>query len=180
MKTFSIPISPQSLIGQEHSQVDYQDAFSIKVPVEHAVPTYELVKLFFQCIPVWAMMLIRIRETIASWIGLKTMDGKQVAQQLEEFRGDVGQSVALFHVKESNDQEILTGETDKHLDFSLSFIGKKESEHFEITLATTVLFNGWLGRLYFLPVKPIHKILVPVMLKRMAKKLTFKVLNLEG
>ncbi|MEM8567447.1 MAG: DUF2867 domain-containing protein, partial [Bacteroidota bacterium] len=88
--------------------------------------------------------------------------------------GQPGESLALFHVKDRTDTEILTGENDKHLDFSLSIMGQPSHQGFEIILTTTVIFNNWLGRLYFFPVKPVHKLLVPAMLERMAKKLSEK------
>ena len=32
-------------------------------------------------------------------------------------------------------------------------------------VSTIVRFNNWLGRLYFLPVRPIHRLIVPAMLR---------------
>ena len=174
MKPYSISINPQSLIGQEHESVDYADAFAIKVPRQYAIPPSEIVLLFFHSFPRWAQVLLVIRESLGRLIGLKTAKGLDVAQQMKDFKGKPGQSIALFHVKQASDTEILTGENDKHLDFSLSFFGEETEEAFEITLATTVVFNGWLGKLYFLPVKPIHRLLVPAMLRKMAKKLIKK------
>jgi len=171
MKPYLTVISPDTLIGQEHGTVDYQDAFGVQVPLSATVPPEELVLLFFESFPTWARFLMGLRETIASLIGLKTAKGLDVADQLTKFRGEVGQSIALFHVRDRSSTEILTGEKDKHLDFSLSFIGQTKANHFEVVLATTVIFKGWLGKLYFLPVKPIHRLLVPAMLRRMAKKL---------
>lgn len=171
LKPYEIPLSQDSLIGKEHPTVDYSDAFEISIPKDAGIPPEELVKLFFECIPSWAKLLLGLRELAAKMIGLKTADRSTVMQQIENFTGTPGESIALFHVKQRSDTEILTGEQDKHLDFSLSFIGQPKDDRFEIVLATTVLFNGWLGKLYFLPVKPIHRILVPAMLKRMAKKL---------
>lgn len=174
MKTYLAPIDPKSLIGKEYPTVDYQDAFGIKIPIEYAVAPEELVKIFFQSFPKWAYILLGIRETFAGWIGLKTAKGIDLTKQMEAFAGQPGQSIGLFHVKDRSEVEILTGETDKHLDFSLSFIGNKMESDFEIILATTVIFNGWLGKAYFTPVKPVHRLLVPAMLKRMALQLMKK------
>ena len=171
MKPYLTAISPNTLIGQEHSTIDYQDAFGVQIPLSAGVPPEKLVILFFESIPGWARFLLGIRETLASLIGLKTAKGMDVAEQLSKFRGEVGQSIALFHVRDRSSTEILAGEKDKHLDFSLSFIGQAKADHFEVVLATTVIFKGWLGKAYFLPVKPIHRLLVPAMLRRMAKKL---------
>ena len=171
MKPYLTTISSDTLIGQEHDSVDYQDAFGIQVPLSAAVSPEKLVLLFFESIPAWTRFLLGIRETLASLIGLKTAKDMDIAGQLSKFRGEVGQSIALFHVRDRTPTEILTGEQDKHLDFSLSFIGQTKPNHFEVILATTVIFKGWLGKVYFLPVKPIHRMLVPAMLRRMAEKL---------
>lgn len=172
MRPYPIDIPKGSLIANEHNQIDYQDAFAIKVPSTLGVPPEELVKVFFNSFPTWGKVLMSIRERIASRLGLKTAKGLDIEKQMQAFEGQPGQSLALFHVKERTDTEILTGERDKHLDFSLSVIGRYVNMEFEMILATTVIFNNRLGRLYFLPVKPIHRLLVPAMLKRMALKLS--------
>ncbi len=174
MQPYSIAIPNDSLILQDPLKIDYQDAYAIRIPAKFAVPPAHLVKLFFECIPNWASALLGIREVLAKLIGLKTAQGINVQQQLQEYRGEPGQSIALFHTLKRSDTEILTGENDSHLDFRLSYIGQTKQDTFEIILATTVQMNSWIGRLYFLPVKPIHRILVKALLKRMAKRLIKK------
>ena len=171
MEPYLTAISSETLIGKEHEIVDYQDAFGVQVPLSAAVPPEKLVALFFESIPAWARVLFGIRESLASLIGLKTAKGLDINDQLAKFRGEIGESIALFNVRDRSSTEILSGEKDKHLDFSLSFIGENKADYFEVILATTVIFKGWLGKLYFLPVKPIHRLLVPAMLRRMAEKL---------
>ena len=173
MKTtpYAAQIPEGALIEQAVRQIDYQDTYAIQVDPSKAVPTEKLIPLFFDSFPNWARVLMGIRETLANWIGLKTAKGMDVAQQIKSFKGEVGQSIALFQVWGRTPQEILTGERDKHLDFGLSFFGIEKPECFEIRLSTIVQFNSWLGRVYFFPVGPIHRILVPAMLRRMAKKL---------
>ncbi len=41
----------------------------------------------------------------------------------------------------------------------------------KLTISTTAKFNNWFGKLYLLPVKPFHKLIVPIMLRRMIKKI---------
>ena len=171
MQAYSIRLPKESLIFQDLPKIDYQDAYAIRTSAKYAVPPEYLVKLFFNSIPFWAKILLGIREVLAKLIGLKTAHGIDVKQQIEEYRGEPGQSIALFHTLRRSDTEILTGENDSHLDFRLSFIGYRQQETFEIILATTVQMNSWIGRLYFLPVKPIHQVLVKSLLKRMTKRL---------
>ena len=112
-----------------------------------------------------------MRDAIAKLIGLKTAAGIDVEKQLRDFTGQVGDSIALFHVKGRSETEILSGESDRHLDFCLSFFAIPKGTGTQLSLATTVQFNGWLGKVYFVPVGPIHRFIVPVILKRMAKDL---------
>ena len=72
------------------------------------------------------------------------------------------------------ENEVILGEDDKHLNFRVSLIlnpkGKK-TENKALIVSTTVEFNNWFGRLYFLPVRPFHKLIVPTILKGMIRDL---------
>jgi hypothetical protein len=60
------------------------------------------------------------------------------------------------------------GEDDKHLNFRASILHDKAEG--TIYLTTLVHFNNVWGRLYFLPVKPFHKIIMKTLLTRYLKK----------
>lgn len=171
MEPFVTNIPADNLIESALGRNDYLDAFAIRIPAMYEVDLPRLVKSFFYTIPNWCKLLLGLREIIASLIGLKTAGNVNVEEQLKNFTGTPGESIALFHVKGRTEKEILTSEEDKHLDFCLSFFGELKADEYEITLATTVQINGWLGKVYWFFVKPFHKILVPVMLKRIAKHL---------
>lgn len=171
MEPYITNIPSDNLIESALDRIDYLDAFAIRIPAIYEVSLPRLVKSFFYTIPTWCKLLLGLREVIAGMIGLKTASKVNVEEQLRNFSGTPGESIALFHVKGRSEKEILTSEEDKHLDFCLSFFGERKDEEFEITLATTVKINGWLGKVYWFFVKPFHKILVPVMLKRIAKHL---------
>lgn len=174
MKSFVSNIPPDNLIETALDRTDYLDAFAIRLPAIYEVPLQELVKQFFYAIPNWCRLLFGLRMIIAGILGLKTGSDADVPQQLKSFTGTPGESIALFHVKGRTKKEILTSEEDKHLDFCLSFFGEIVEDQYEITLATTVQLNGWLGKVYWFFVRPFHQYLVPVMLKRIAKRLQQK------
>ena len=160
------------MIESSLSRNDYWDSFAVEIPLPADKLIEQLPILFFKVIPSWFQYLMYLRESIAKMIGLKTGIGVDVAQQIKDFRGEVGQSIALFHVLGRNETEIIMGENDKHLDFRLAFFAIPSSEiTTELHLSTTVQFNNWLGKLYFIPVGPIHRIIVPIILKRIAKEL---------
>ncbi|MOA43140.1 hypothetical protein D3C78_1652630 [compost metagenome] len=80
----------------------------------------------------------------------------------------VGTSVGLFKILEKTDNEIIMGENDRHLDFKVSLLAQQtESTIAAITISTVVNYHNWFGKFYFFFVKPFHKRIVSVMLKRM-------------
>lgn len=170
MKTYSISLPTESIIASALPRIDYMDAFALRVPAATAPPLEKLPVLFFYAMPTWFGWLMGLREMIAGWIGLKTAKGINVAEQLQNFTGKPGESVALFQVMAADKVEIMTGENDSHLDFRLSFFAIPKGDEVEIILATTVKKHNLVGKLYFLPVQPIHRLIVPIVLKRMIKK----------
>lgn len=163
------PIPADSLIADALERIDYADNFGeiTSAPIQ----LEQLPILFFQVFPSWFTALMGLREVIARWIGLKTAHGMDVHQQIRGFKGEVGESIALFHVLGRNEHEILFGEDDAHLNFRLSFIKEMRGDQTCIQLATTVQYTGWMGRVYFFFVRPIHRLAVPLILKRMIRRL---------
>jgi hypothetical protein len=56
-----------------------------------------------------------------------------------------------------------------HLDFRISIQCTGIDAGSQLRVITVVKFNNLLGRVYFLPVKPIHRIIVPAMMDRAAR-----------
>ncbi len=87
-------------------------------------------------------------------------------------KGD--QKIGFFKLFDKTNKEIILGEDDKHLNFRVSlFMDEAEDNRIEkrITISTLIVFNNWFGRIYFLPVKSFHKLIVPAMLKAMIKQI---------
>jgi hypothetical protein len=148
---------------------DYMDSYSADI---NAKPlTIEQVgKSFFLASPEWVNALLLLRDKVVGMFGLKTGNGASDKQRLiANFKCEVGERVALFKVFDKNENEVIFGENDKHLDFRVSLFLDREKG--KLIVSTTVKFNNWMGRLYFLPVLPFHKIIVPVITKGMVRHL---------
>lgn len=108
-------------------------------------------------------------------LGLKTAgepSGRD--KELEAFKCEPGEQIGLFKVFDKTDTEVVLGEDDKHLDFRVSLFLEQQDPNFpgkHLTISTTVRFNNWFGKVYFIPVRPFHKLIVPVMLKGILHKL---------
>ncbi|HEY0587344.1 MAG TPA: DUF2867 domain-containing protein, partial [Pseudoduganella sp.] len=77
----------------------------------------------------------------------------------------VGDRAGIFSLLYLSEDEVLLGDSDKHLDVVLSVCKLPQGV---VSVSTIVHVHNWLGRLYMLPVTPLHKIIVKTMLKRTA------------
>jgi len=133
----------------------------------------EVAKAFFLMEPPgWISMLFKIRNRIVGVFGLKTTDGDG-AKQPSEFKLEVGQKIGFSKVYSKSANEVIFGEDDKHLNFRVSlFLDQQSPGENNIVISTAVQFNNWLGRLYFLPVRPFHALIVKSMLRGVAKEIS--------
>jgi hypothetical protein len=148
-KTNSIPKGSDVLDGFNH--VDYLDVYEIEKKTDKSAKeiSKEIMRL-----PNWVDFLFKLRNSLVKVFGLK------VDKQNE------GEETFFTLIKESYN-EIIMGEDDKHLNFRASIMIDKSRN--TIALITLVHFNNLLGKVYFLPVKPFHKIIMRSLFKRHLK-----------
>jgi len=131
----------------------YCDSFSGALITSKSI---EKIAIDIFSIPPWVVYLLRVRNFLVKPFGLyipsKKKQEKEKKLPFKEF-GHHG-------------SELIMGETDKHLDFWVSVLKKPEC----IVITTVVKFHNVLGRLYFLPVKQFHKLIVRQLLKRFIRK----------
>ncbi len=153
-----------SIILNGFKKIDYCDSYRINVVTNDSVDkiAYDL----FQS-PKWVENLMRIRDLMVGWLGLKTGDAKKEAEQYYP----IGSQLEYFTVTDRNDNEIIMAEDDKHLNFRVSVLIERNENFTSIYLTTIVKFNNFFGKLYFLPVKPFHKLIVKSTVKRYARDL---------
>ncbi len=166
----------KSILKTDENQFDYVDSFQGNfVDKNGNIGSTEIGKYFFESGPKWVDKLLTLRNILVRPFGLKTSRNVADKQKvLDNFKGEKGEQIGLFKVFDKTDDEIILGEDDKHLNFRVSlFIDKQNESRNEkkLILSTTVKFNNWFGRLYFLPVRPFHKLIVPLMLKGIIKKI---------
>jgi len=149
-------IPENSAISNGFERVDYFDVY--RVVKSTTLSAEEVTAKIFK-LPHWVIWLMKIRDSLVGIFGLKT------EKELRE--GQLGErQTTLFHPMKQNENEIVMGENDKHLNFRVSVLVDRENSF--IYLTTIVHFHNFWGRAYFLPVKPFHKLIVKSLLKRQA------------
>ena len=100
--------------------------------------------------PAWLRMLYAIRACLVKPFGIETK-----AIESEEL------------IIEEDKQEAIMRKDDKHLLFYVDiFITPLETGKQMIEVTTLVKYHNWVGKAYFFCVKPFHRIIVPLVLKK--------------
>ncbi len=176
MKVLKTTFPEKPILNIHNKEYDYTDSFQgVLSSKEGGITVDDIGKAFFASTPEWVGGLFILRNRIVSIFGLKTSAKiKNRQEQLDNFKFEPGERIGLFKVFNKMENEVVLGEDDKHLNFRISLLIeniKTDKTKQKITTTTTVVFNNWFGRVYFLPVKPFHKLIVSTMLESVIREL---------
>ncbi|MBN1925511.1 MAG: DUF2867 domain-containing protein [Prolixibacteraceae bacterium] len=158
-------VPENSIIAKDFVKTDYCDSFQIVTQNDDTID--KITTDIFQT-PKWADILMGIRNSVVKIVGLKG-GGRKMDTHSSDFY-PIGSKAVYFTVIDRNENEIVMAENDKHLNFKVSVLLDRHGNNVAINLTTIVKFNNFLGHLYFLPVKPFHRIIIISLLKRILKK----------
>lgn len=146
-------LAEKSLAARALASVDYFDVFSTHVGGD--VSLEEVARRVFAGRP---PRLMRLRDALVRPFGLKTSpSGPRPPPRFLP-----GERIGLFTLFERNEEELLLGEDDRHLDFRVCL----RVAGAEASLATAVRFRSLFGRAYFFLIRPFHTLVVQGMLRR--------------
>jgi hypothetical protein len=151
----------------------YTDSFSEEIihPIGKITIT-DVAKAFLLSTPKWIRNLFEFRNRLVSVFGLKT-NKEHMNQDVDNFNANVGDQLGFFKVYNKAKSEIVLGEDDVHLNFRVSLILiDLHTDIIEIVISTGVVYNNFLGKVYFAIVKPFHKLIVRSMLKNLVLNLS--------
>lgn len=146
-------------------QADYWDAYEVGVPDDgrSALECYlELVS----ATPKWIDLLMTIRNAVVRLFLLKPVGrladvrGARAARSLGP-----GDRAGIFTIRTVCDREVVLEIRDTHLDSVVS-VYKQGGQGARLTVISMVFYHNFLGRLYMLPVAPMHRIIVRSILSR--------------
>lgn len=174
MITSRTQIPESSQLSKSKTVFNYTDCFEGVISTNHNPDITEITKLFLSSGPKWADNLMAIRDKVAGLFGLKTSDQLTNQQQiLDNTKFEPGEQLGIFKLQSISTNEVILGEEDKHLNFKVSILIEHTNafNKKKISISTAVKFNNLFGRIYFLPVKPIHRLIVKATIKDMIRKL---------
>lgn len=162
--------------GMKAGNYDYIDSYEYVITdKKNRIGISDVAEIFTQPGPKWFESLFALRNKIASLFGLKTE--ASILGENDNDRWEAGKQAGIFKVFGKTDTEIVFGEDDKHLDVRVDLLlgknGQNEEEK-KITVTTVVRLHNRLGKCYFFVIKPVHRTVVPMILKQKFRQLENK------
>ena len=161
-----VNISSTSLVMRSLPNIDFADAFKCQLP-ENQPRNQDIdsvTRAIFLTMPRWISGLLELRNNIVRPLGLRT----SIDAVPYDGQGNLepGTAIGIFEViARGLGEEIILGEDDQHLDYRVSVQLERGEGKCWVIVSTVVKFNNWLGRAYFIPVRPVHKVIVPAMMR---------------
>lgn len=152
-----------SYILRPQAELDYFDSRSVMLPVE--LSALQAWNAIMDDQPRWLQAAFRLRDGISARFGVRRIGGFTGA------RVDavaVGDRLDFFLVERQAPDLLVLTERDRHLDVMTSITAHGRT----VTIMSSVVTHNWFGRLYMLPVGPVHRFLVESMFRRLERRFT--------
>jgi Protein of unknown function (DUF2867) len=123
--------------------------------------------------PRWVDSLMSLRNRVVAIVGLKNLGNLAAIDKAKlETDYNLGDRVGIFKLLEIHENEVLLGDDDSHLNAVISIHRAQASMDAPVFIsATTVVrVHNLVGRLYLLPVVPLHRRIVPAVMRGFGKR----------
>ena len=162
------PVPPESAINARLAGAHFYDCHAIVVPDTGRSALSHFLTALAQT-PSWVNTLMSLRNSMVQLVGLKNLGGLgefDPAKPDSAYRP--GDRVGIFTLISNSPDEALLGDSDKHLDVVLSVSkGRLEADGaVRVAVTTVVHVHNLFGRIYMLPVTPLHRLIAPAVLSR--------------
>ncbi|TNC96820.1 MAG: hypothetical protein FD121_1061 [Gallionellaceae bacterium] len=166
-KVTRIAVPAGSEINNRLAGASYYDCYAITVPNDgRSALGYFLTAI--SNTPSWVNSLMTLRNKTVLLFGLKDLGGMgdfDAAKKDSDYLP--GDRVGIFTLISNTPNEVLLGDSDKHLDVVLSiYKNSTNQDACSIVVTTVVHTHNLLGKAYMLPVTPLHKLIAPAVLAR--------------
>ena len=131
---------------------------SYRVPLARRELT--IVEIFFALFghtPRWMQVLLIVRNAIARWCGLEAPTVAEILKPAVRGSYAVGDKIGPWPIFFINDNEIVAGRDNKHLDFRLSLLRVTDGDGESVVLSTICSVHNLAGKIYLFFIVPFHR-----------------------
>lgn len=119
---------------------------------------HEIYLAVFGHLPRWARALIVVRNVVVAFFGLHTQPAASVWKPAVKDCYMPGDKIVRFNLYSLDDNEIVAGGDDKHLDFRVSVMQVTENGACKVVVSTLIFTHNLFGKIYLLFVLPLHRL----------------------
>ncbi|KTW10052.1 DUF2867 domain-containing protein [Sphingomonas sanguinis] len=153
----------QSRLSDWYGHADLVDSFAAQLPQGADTNIRSIAQAILGQPAPWFKVLLSIRDRVVRLFGLQT------SAELRNANAE-GERIDFFPILSADDNELILGEDDQHLNFRISLLLQRSASGPDLVLATTaVRCNNRVGRIYLAAIKPFHWAVVRSNLRRAAK-----------
>jgi hypothetical protein len=162
MNITTTAVPPHTQIAGKLRGADFHDCYETDL-APTALTALELYLRVVATTPGWVNTAMALRNRIVQLAGLKNLGLlSDIDQSKPASAYNVGDRVGIFTIAYLSEQEIILGDSHKHLNVNLS-VCKLPGK---VAVSTVVHTKNALGRLYMLFVAPAHRRIVPATLRK--------------
>lgn len=142
-------------------EADFADAFAFVVD-DPSLDAATAARRAIERPPGWINGLMGLRDLVVGPLGLVTRHDRDLIAQ---------HRIGAFPVLSESPARVVMGLADKHLDFRLAIdVAALDERRREVVATTLVQTHNVLGRIYLAFVLPFHRVIVPSMIARVARR----------
>jgi hypothetical protein len=142
--------------SRELAKLYYWDSFEARLS-RAGLSMTDIYLGIFAHLPGWANRLLILRTKIVSVFGIKGPTSAQLDNVEIKKKYVVGEKIALFTLLSQDDNEIVAGGNDKHLEFRVSVLRLSEDGVSKVAVTTIVIPHNFFGKAYLFLILPFHK-----------------------
>jgi len=131
---------------------------SYRAPLAH--PELGIVDIFFALFghtPLWMKLLLIVRNTIAGLFGLEVPTVGEIMKPEVRCAYSVSEKIGPWPIFHIDDNEIVAGRNNKHMDFRLSVLKAMDGDAMSVVVSTICTVHNVFGKIYLFLIVPFHR-----------------------
>ena len=155
----TIDLPAESSLYARLPEATFHDAFQAELQGAKLTPV-EIAVRFLRATPQWVETLLTIRNRAVSLFGIRDVGALGAVSGKRACDYAVGDKLSFFDILAISETELLLGADDSHLDVRIAVLKRHADGRPTWALCSWVKTHNALGRLYMIPVGPMHRLIV--------------------
>jgi hypothetical protein len=107
--------------------------------------------------PLWMKLLLVVRNKVALFAGLDAPTASEILHVEITDRYAVGEKIGVWPIFSLNEDEVVAGRNNKHMDFRLSVLKVSDGDGASVVVSTICTVHNLSGKIYLFFIVPFHR-----------------------